>query len=317
MTARLLDGDDDLEIVGEASYQDALWALCGGSPGDDVRHGIVAVLVPEPENPHDQNAISVRVEGRIVGYLPRQVAAGYIPGLRRLMSSLDAHVALRGVIVGGGYRGGGPGKLGVWLSHDPAHFGIASNRSARWRATSASEETMRTGFSEALRTDLADGSYDLSWFNALPTADRPAIAMLRDLLARERDPIDRHFQFAELESRLYHARDLYDTALDEFDDACRRHDAEMDVIRPAFIAKWRKVPLLDTYRQMAIRQQKRKDWHACVEWCERGLAVYGGDAAREDAVEDLLKRRNRALAKLEQVATVRNVPAVPPPADRR
>lgn len=39
------------------------------------------------------------------------------------------------------------------------------------------------------------------------------------------------FQFAELESRLYHARDLYDAALDEFDDARRRHDAEMDVIR--------------------------------------------------------------------------------------
>jgi hypothetical protein len=50
---------------------------------------------------------------------------------------------------------------------------------------------------------------------------------------------------------------------------------------------------------MAIRQQKQKDWDACIWWVERGLALYGNNAAREDAVEDLLKRRNRALSKLE------------------
>jgi hypothetical protein len=29
------------------------------------------------------------------------------------------------------------------------------------------------------------------------------------------------------------------------------------------MARWGKVPLLDMYRQMAIRQQKKKDWEAC------------------------------------------------------
>ena len=42
--------------------------------------------------------------------------------------------------------------------------------------------------------------------------------------------------------------------------------------------------------------------NSVVWWTERGLALYGNDAAREDAVEDLLKRRNRALAKLETPA---------------
>jgi tetratricopeptide (TPR) repeat protein len=158
---------------------------------------------------------------------------------------------------------------------------------------------MRTGFSEAWLTDLEDDSYDLSWFNDLPDADRPAIAMLRDLLAADPDPIDRHFQFAELETRLYRSRDLYEAALDEFDEACRGHDAEMETICRAFMGKWGKVPLLETYRQMAIRQQKQKDWTAVVWWAERGLSLYGNNTAREDAVEDLLKRRNRALAKLE------------------
>lgn len=165
--------------------------------------------------------------------------------------------------------------------------------------------SMRTGLSRALRTDPQDDSYDLAWLTTLPDADRPAVAMLRRLLQQERSPIVRHFQFAELEARLYHARDLYDGALDDFDEACRQHDAEMDAVREAFISKWGKVPLLETYRQMAIRRQKKQDWRASLWWAERGLALYGDDAAREDAVEDLVKRRNRALAKVEEGATAR------------
>ena len=161
---------------------------------------------------------------------------------------------------------------------------------------------MRTGFTEAWLTDAEDDSYDLSWFNELPEADRPAIAKLRELLAVDPDPIDRHFQFAELEARLYRSRDLYESALAEYDEACARHDAEMEGICAAFMAKWGKIPLLDTYRQMAIRQQKLKDWQACQWWAERGLALYGQRAAREEAVEDLIKRRNRAIAKLEATA---------------
>jgi hypothetical protein len=76
----------------------------------------------------------------------------------------------------------------------------------------------------------------------------------------------------------------------------------MDGICAAFMAKWGKIPLLDTYRQMAIRQQKIKDWPACKWWAERGLALYGQQAAREEAVEDLIKRRNRAITKLEAAA---------------
>jgi hypothetical protein len=117
---------------------------------------------------------------------------------------------------------------------------------------------MRTGFTEAWLTDAEDDSYDLSWFNELPEAGRPAIAKLRELLAVDPDPIDRHFQFAELETRLYHSRDLYESALDEYDETCAQHDAEMETICAAFMAKWGKIPLLDTYRQMAIRQQKRR-----------------------------------------------------------
>ena len=222
------------------------------------------------------------------------------------MSVRGGYVALRGVIVGGGQYDDGPGRLGVWLEHDPADFGLQpASSSPPAPGQSSVDGVIRTGFTEAWLTDAEDDSYDLSWFNDLPEADRPAIEKLRELLAADPDPIDRHFQFAELETRLYRSRDLYESALAEYDETCGRHDAEMERICEAFMAKWGKVPLLDTYRQMAIRQQKKKDWEACKWWAERGLALYGQRAAREEAVEDLIKRRNRAVAKLETIAMPR------------
>ena len=200
--AHLFGGNEDLEVVGEASYQVALWAISGGSEGDRIRHKITAVLVPEPKNPYDPNAIAIHIEGKLVGYLARDVASHYLPGLLALMTRCGSYVALQGVIVGGGYYDDGPGRLGVWLEHDPHDFGLtpsgSANRSGRTAVLPAHVGAMRTGFSEAWLTDVEDDSYDLSWFNALPDADVPAIVMLRKLLATPSDPIDRHFQFAEL-----------------------------------------------------------------------------------------------------------------------
>jgi hypothetical protein len=300
MPVFVLGGREDLEIVGESFHQPALWQLAHATVGDEVRYGIVAVLVPEPTNQHDPNAIAIHIDGQIIGHLPRAIAREYVPGVRQFMTTRGGYAALHGVIVGGGYRREGPGFLGVWLKHNPADFGIG--RSSRSESGPPEHHQasgdMRTGFTEAWRTDPADDSYDLSWIDSLPQADLPAIAKLRELLAHDPDPIDRHFQFTELEKRLYRSRDLYESALTEYDETCVRHDTEMDRICAAFMAKMGKIPVLDTYRQMAIRQQKKQDWQACQWWAERGLAMYGQRAARNEAVEDLIKRRNRAAAKL-------------------
>lgn len=163
-------------------------ALSGGTLGDRIRRQIVAVFVPEPTNPYDANAIAVQIDGQVIGYLPRATAQEYLPGLQRLMSEHGGYVALRGVIVGGGYYDDGPGRLGVWLKHNPADFGIRSTSlgSAPPGYVSA-DGVMRTGFTEAWLTDAEDDSYDLSWFNELLEADRPAIAKLRELLASDPD----------------------------------------------------------------------------------------------------------------------------------
>ena len=72
----------------------------------------------------------------------------------------------------------------------------------------------------------------------------------------------------------------------------------MDGIREAFLAKWGKVPLLETYRQMAIREQKAKHYEQALWWAERGITIYSDDCARPEAVEDLRQRAATYKAKL-------------------
>ncbi len=292
----LYGGSHDLEVVGESHYQDELWRIVGGRTTDRVRQEVQAVLVAESNNPYDANAISVWISGMTVGYLSREDAAEYRPGLLALHAKEEHSIALAGVIVGGGMRADGPGRLGVWLSHDPSDFGVATVAPP---APAVLQGALRTGLSEALATDEQDESYDLSWLEQLPSDHVLAIGRLRELLEHDPDPIDRHYMFCELEWHLYRSRDAFTSALHEYDETCRRHDAEMDGIRDALLAKFAKVPLLETYTQMAIRQQKAKDWREAIRWAQRGVALYGEHAARPEAVEDLNKRIAAYNSKLQ------------------
>lgn len=285
--ARVLDGSTDLNVVGEASYQENLWAVVGEgrSKEETVRVQISALLTAETDNPYDTNAISVWINGLRVGYLSREDAARYRPGLLALQNRMNTRIALRGAIVGGGIRDDGPGRLGVFLRHDPTDFGLRHRVPLAVAGT-----TMRTGMTEAIASDAADDSYDLGWVADLPSDPLRAISMLRRLLENETDPIDRHFMFHNLEESLYKSREIFAAALDEFDECCIKHDLEMDTIRSAFMKKWGKVPWLHTYGQMCIRMAKAKRFEDALRWAERGISVYGEDAARPDAVSDLLKR---------------------------
>jgi hypothetical protein len=288
----ILGGHETLEVVGESFYQDALWLLVGGDQGERVRCGVQAVLSPEPSNPHDANAIRVLIDGHLVGHLGREDAAIYLPGLRFLVERRGCLIGLRGTIVGGGWYGDQRGMLGVFLDHDPADFGLRPHQVGHIG-------DLRTGLSEAISTDLDDDRYDLSWLGRLSgTHDLRDVAVLRDLLVDERDPIDRHFMLGELARCLYKERGTGVLALDEFDAVCAEHFAEMDVIRPALLEKFGQVPVVDMFRQATIRCQKAHDWPAATRWAERGLGFYGTEAARPEAVEDLRKRLAHAQAKM-------------------
>jgi hypothetical protein len=106
----------------------------------------------------------------------------------------------------------------------------------------------------------------------LPDDEVRAITKLRQ---RDPDLIDRHFVYSHLEALLYRSRDAFTSALEEYGQACRQHDSEMDTIRQALMAKWGQLSWLETYRQMAIRQQKAKNFEQALWWAERGIAIYG------------------------------------------
>jgi len=65
-----LRGHESVNVAGESHYQDALRAISGQG---EIRHDTEARLIPEPDNPHDANAVRVEIDGAKVGYLPRDL----------------------------------------------------------------------------------------------------------------------------------------------------------------------------------------------------------------------------------------------------
>jgi hypothetical protein len=299
ITVTLFEGGDVLEVVGESFHAENLELIVSqmAQPRHFVRDKlnlpVHAVLKAETDNHYDANAIAVLVGGRMVGHLSRENAAAYRPGLLRLEAQEGQPIALAGNIIGsdGGYG------YGVFLKHDPEDFGL--NTAFKTDNQTSQGARLRTGLSEAMLTDDADDTYDLDWMDELPSDTAKRIPKLRALLEEDPDAIDRHFMFTQLEKDLYACRDLWLTALDEYDEVAERHHDELvEGMRDALCAKFGSVPLIDTYRQAAIRAQKAKDWEASLRWAEQGLTIYGEDAAREDAVEDLQKRADKARDKL-------------------
>lgn len=293
----LFDGADGLDVVGESFHTDNLELII--SQMAQPRHfaqgrlnlPVHAVLKAETDNQYDANAIAVLVGGRTVGRLSRENAAAYRPGLLRLEAQEGQPIALAGNIVGS------DGVYGVFLKHDPEDFGLQATMKAHTQTSQGARP--RTGLSEAMATDDADDSYALDWMDRLPSDTSKRIPKLRALLEGDPDPIDRHFMFTQLEKDLYACRDLFATALDEYDEVAERHHDEMvEGMRDALLAKFGCIPLIDTYRQAAIRAQKTSDWRSSLRWAERGLSIYGDDAGREEAVEDLQKRAAKARGKL-------------------
>lgn len=82
-------GEPHFDIVGENWREAEITAAMGGRPPRDIEieQYVHAELVPEPDNPNDQHAVSVRISGFNVGYLPARVAPAYFPAICSLVSS--------------------------------------------------------------------------------------------------------------------------------------------------------------------------------------------------------------------------------------
>jgi hypothetical protein len=77
-----------VKVTGEAHYQPALRAICGRRGDEAVSvEGKTALLVPEPDNPHDHLAVRVEIDGETVGYMSRGNAKRYHRRIQRLIDA--------------------------------------------------------------------------------------------------------------------------------------------------------------------------------------------------------------------------------------
>lgn len=108
-------GEQLLQAVGESHYQAALEEVCGrrGRSWTEVNCEVTVILVPEPTNDYDANAVMVTVSGRHVGYLSRKDAKAYADVIA-LAHELGARPACRALICGRG-EGSETRNLGIFL----------------------------------------------------------------------------------------------------------------------------------------------------------------------------------------------------------
>jgi hypothetical protein len=109
----LIEGDDLVSVVGTSHYQPALAEITGRKGDEEIRFETTATLVPEPDNPHDANAIAVHVANHLVGYLSRDENPRWQEVVKILAD--QGHLAAAEAMIAGRAPGGGTSNLGVFL----------------------------------------------------------------------------------------------------------------------------------------------------------------------------------------------------------
>lgn len=113
MAIAIGDGQFGIEAAGTAEHQDELEQIAGGRTETGVDRLCGALLVPNPKNPYDPNAIAVVIDTRVVGYVPSNIAPSLKYALR-VGGFIAAGCAAK--IVGGWARADGDiGDFGVRL----------------------------------------------------------------------------------------------------------------------------------------------------------------------------------------------------------
>lgn len=108
------DGEFGIKAVGTSKYQDELETIAGDRTEEGADHLCGALLLPEPTNSHDPDAIAVVISGYVVGYIQSNAAPVLGSALKRGGYDVAGCAAK---IVGGWDRGG----------DDRGHFGVRLN----------------------------------------------------------------------------------------------------------------------------------------------------------------------------------------------
>ena len=145
----LAPGGDIREVVASAPYQEALEAIAGGKPGSTPDAEKWAHLIPEPDNPWDRNAVAVYIDGRKVGYLPRETSAAYAALLSQLWASTRGRAVCRAVTSGGWRRV--ESQVGTVSAVDEEQFGV------RLALAAPERFDVTQGLRQLSAEELADG----------------------------------------------------------------------------------------------------------------------------------------------------------------
>ncbi|WP_435988554.1 HIRAN domain-containing protein [Sulfitobacter sp. SH24] len=114
---RLIGSDTvSVKVVGTSRYQKQIATLAGPKSGDGKRDRLRVLLVEEPDNAHDANAVRVQFQCETIGYLPKKEAIIYrdflsTEGLQGKTANVSANV------VGGWLDGDSEGSYGIHLLH--------------------------------------------------------------------------------------------------------------------------------------------------------------------------------------------------------
>jgi hypothetical protein len=79
-----IPGTHKIPVVGLGHYTAAVRDTVKAAPADGI---MAALLLPEPSNPHDPNAIAVYMAGGLVGHVPRHTAEVLQPALMSMSAS--------------------------------------------------------------------------------------------------------------------------------------------------------------------------------------------------------------------------------------
>lgn len=163
-------GDAWLELRGEVNYQIELAELLEGAKAD-ASQAPLAILHPEPDNPHDPNAVLIRIEGRRVGYLSREEAVVFGPAIRAA-ASIEKRIACRAGFIQGTQRA----RDGTALIRVRLRIGTPLECLARITGEEVPQVTVRTDhpWPNFLIAITGDSAYSL---RGLPL-DRATIEML-------------------------------------------------------------------------------------------------------------------------------------------
>lgn len=114
------DYDFECEVVGESNYQNHLKAFAGNHGTDAAAVAVRAILMPEPTNPYDKNAVCIYINGKTVGYLPKDDAPIFLRRLtKRKLSKTSATTCDAHIMGGFAKKDGSKASYGVKLNMLP------------------------------------------------------------------------------------------------------------------------------------------------------------------------------------------------------